>query len=247
MTGYGTSCLWKSPRRILGGSIASPGEFKFMVLIHNIPQDKTWCGGALVSRKHVLTAAHCIISWQLSDFKIKLGEHNLKEPETPDSESFRITSWVKHESFNSGTYENDVAVLTLDREVNLDSHKWPICIHDDEQENLENVLGITMGWGSETSSSIITTIIIIKVMSNALHGKSSATLRKVDIPIISNKVCSERFKEAGFPTVAAHVQDTSVQFCAGIKEGGKDTCNRTRVFLTWSRLDKDAFFYKSEK
>ena len=61
-------------------------------------------------------------------------------------------------------------------------------------------------------------------------GKGSAVLRKVDMPIISNEECSKGFKNAGFPTVAAHVLGTRVQFCAGHKGGGKDTCNVSKIF-----------------
>jgi len=46
--------------QISEGEDTNPGEWPWMArLIYNIPGTKNLCGGTLVSRKHVVTAAHC--------------------------------------------------------------------------------------------------------------------------------------------------------------------------------------------
>jgi secreted trypsin-like serine protease len=43
---------------IAGGAVVNIEDYPFQVaLIH---QDNIWCGGTIVSKSHVLTAAHCI-------------------------------------------------------------------------------------------------------------------------------------------------------------------------------------------
>ena len=47
--------------RIVGGNETFEGEYPWMVAIylHGNGRSEFWCGGALVSRDHVVTAAHC--------------------------------------------------------------------------------------------------------------------------------------------------------------------------------------------
>ncbi|KAG8039480.1 hypothetical protein G9C98_008123, partial [Cotesia typhae] len=48
----------KRPKKIVGGTFAKINDFPFIVSIQN--WGNHFCGGALVSKKHVLTAAHCL-------------------------------------------------------------------------------------------------------------------------------------------------------------------------------------------
>ena len=47
--------------RIVGGNETFEGEYPWMVAIylHGNGKSEFWCGGALVSRNHIITAAHC--------------------------------------------------------------------------------------------------------------------------------------------------------------------------------------------
>jgi secreted trypsin-like serine protease len=47
--------------RIIKGQSAHRGEFPWQVGI--IVNDENFCGGSLISRSHVLTAAHCVYKY----------------------------------------------------------------------------------------------------------------------------------------------------------------------------------------
>lgn len=62
---------------IIGGSDALVNEFPWQVLITQLndsdPNIRNFCGGTLINRKWVLTAAHCIVNATL---KVRIGVHN---------------------------------------------------------------------------------------------------------------------------------------------------------------------------
>ena len=64
-------------RRVVGGHLSEMGRWPWMALVENgdtIPGKLVYCGGALITEKYVLTAAHCILKYAShSDIK----ENNL--------------------------------------------------------------------------------------------------------------------------------------------------------------------------
>lgn len=74
-TGCGFSNV--THRRIVGGTPAKLGAFPWMALIgysNDLGETSFKCGGSLITKRHVLTAAHCLKSTLSS---VRLGEHNL--------------------------------------------------------------------------------------------------------------------------------------------------------------------------
>merc|ERR1719295_2234643 len=82
--------------RIIGGKDVMNGEFPWQVaLLDGTTPSDQYCGGTLVSDRHVVTAAHCVVEVD-GDFKprVLIGDTNL-------------------------AIDNDIAVLTLSRPLNL--------------------------------------------------------------------------------------------------------------------------------
>lgn len=52
------------PNRIVGGSKADPGEFPFQVRLNiRSLRGSSLCGGVIIDKRHILTAAHCVTTW----------------------------------------------------------------------------------------------------------------------------------------------------------------------------------------
>lgn len=53
--------LGDTETRIYGGRYARPGEFPFHAGIFK--NGELVCGGTIIDRYHILTAAHCVLNW----------------------------------------------------------------------------------------------------------------------------------------------------------------------------------------
>ena len=59
---------------------------------------------------------------------MKLGEYDFEtEGETGD-QTFTVQSMKNHENYNDVTFENDIAIIKLDRPAILSNSVWPICL-----------------------------------------------------------------------------------------------------------------------
>uniref|UniRef100_A0A8C6VIR1 Peptidase S1 domain-containing protein n=1 Tax=Naja naja TaxID=35670 RepID=A0A8C6VIR1_NAJNA len=89
---------------VIGGKEVTPHSRPFMASIQH--ENKHICGGFLLRRRWVMTAAHC--------FRVILGAHSLKTQEA-SQQIFGIKNSIAHPLFNSETVRNDIRLLKLNR------------------------------------------------------------------------------------------------------------------------------------
>ncbi len=90
------------PHRIVGGSEAFPHEFPWIVLIRTSGTPPKSCGGSILSRKWVVTAAHCVTSSEpISSYTVTAGIHNKNRVLGKGKEQvLSLESIVPHPSYN---------------------------------------------------------------------------------------------------------------------------------------------------
>ena len=210
-----TDCGKELTQRIFGGEKTDLDEFPWMTLLEYAkPNGKTTaCGGVLISRRYVVTAAHCIKgaelpkTWRLES--VRLGEYNLAtNPDCiPDGEngqvcaddpiSVGIDEQIAHESYRPSARDHkyDVALLRLSRDVPFTNYIKAICLpsHADFAQSL-----YVAGWGRTENRS------------------SSDVKLKLSLSIADKEQCRTTYRTAG-------VSLGYGQICAG-GETGKDSC-----------------------
>uniref|UniRef100_A0A182WEQ3 Peptidase S1 domain-containing protein n=1 Tax=Anopheles minimus TaxID=112268 RepID=A0A182WEQ3_9DIPT len=105
--------------RIIGGALATPGEFPAMVSLQQAQNSAHVCGGTLITMNHVLTAAHCVtdirgIPQAATQFQV-MGDDLfiLQHMGSPSRQVRRVASITIHPKYDSTIFSNDIAVVRV--------------------------------------------------------------------------------------------------------------------------------------
>ncbi|XP_069702854.1 trypsin-7-like [Periplaneta americana] len=184
-------------QRIVGGHVTKVNEFPWIVAL--MKRGKFYCAGSLITRRHVLTAAHCVDGFNVRDIRAVLGEHDrVSKTETVTVER-HLQNATAYANFSIFTFNNDIAVLELETPVELGPTIRPACLPSDVHKNLTGRMAIVAGWGRTEE-----------------RKPTSSSLRKVAVPIMSKEECLK----AGY----AKNRVTDNMICAGFAEGKRDAC-----------------------
>eukprot|EP00095_Tigriopus_kingsejongensis_P006640 maker-scaffold1475_size39547-snap-gene-0.9 protein:Tk06640 transcript:maker-scaffold1475_size39547-snap-gene-0.9-mRNA-1 annotation:"trypsin-1 precursor" len=197
--------------RIVNGTEAKQHEFPFMAALFK--NSRQFCGGSLLDKTHILTAAHCVEHMSQNDvrqMKVYLGDHNLRTRGEAAEQQFRVKTVVRHKRFKTSTLHNDVAVLTLSEAAVFTPTVQPICLEQDGLFNYEGRSVQVAGWGSI-----------------AEDGSQSAILRKVDVEVWSNDKCRRSYGNQAPGGITTHMICAAGTFrdsCSGDSGGPLFDC-----------------------
>ncbi|XP_078525439.1 mast cell protease 2-like [Lissotriton helveticus] len=184
---------------IIGGEIATPHSKPWMAcLFLNTPKAHI-CGGALISRKFVLTAAHCSED-KFRDVKVVLGVHNKTKPD----EHWQTFAKVKAhfhtpDPYNYVTRKNDIVLLELPHAVTLNKEVQIIPLPAGEGDINPGTVCNVAGWGGTTKNP---------------NGPMSDVLREANVTVLDNSACD---KDLG---LNQHMKPTML--CAGDRDPDRD-------------------------
>ncbi|XP_055910857.1 uncharacterized protein LOC129945223 [Eupeodes corollae] len=196
-------------RKIVGGAASKAGAWPWIALIgyedNGLSTSPFKCGGALITSRHVLTAAHCI----KTDLTfVRLGEHDLSRDDEVNHIDIPVVKTLRHPQYDKNDGHNDIALLYLDRNVKFSDKITPICIPFEPQFRSKNLIGLNpfvAGWGKTQEG-----------------GTSAKILQELQVPVYENSVCKDLYKKQN--TYLSEKQFDNAIICAGDLGGGKDTC-----------------------
>uniref|UniRef100_A0A3Q4HM70 Chymotrypsin-like elastase family member 2A-like n=1 Tax=Neolamprologus brichardi TaxID=32507 RepID=A0A3Q4HM70_NEOBR len=197
--------------RVIGGNNAQPNTWKWQV---SVQYDQFYdgsfyhmCGGSVVDSFHIMTAAHCILSPDASQYRVVVGEYDLYKLE--GSEQFiHVEKITVHPGWNGDLrYGNDIALLRLAGPI-YDSGYVAIANLPYPDQTLPH--GFTCyitGWGLVD------------------YGGSPAILQVAPINVVEHSVCSqpEWWGSIALETMVCAGGDGIIAGCQG-DSGGPLNC-----------------------
>ncbi|BES87953.1 serine-type endopeptidase activity [Nesidiocoris tenuis] len=176
--------------KIVGGNVTDIKDVPYQVSIKD-GNGQHFCGGTIISEYTILTAAHCIVGTSkvlyvvAGSSKMNGGKLN------------RVTLAVVHIGYNNSTMENDIAVLRVQKSLQLDGitrKSLPLANFEPKPGTMCTI----SGWGS--------------TYFDPGHAMGTELIEKTQVPIYDRTVCVKR------------LDIPSDQICAGFEQGGHDSC-----------------------
>lgn len=135
------------PRRILNGQQATFTEFPFMVEILQLHRYVVFpiCGASALSRRVVLTAAHCLVCDQIKSNTNQLYVASQSQDLT-SSKLNKVVFAVCHPGYDEDTAVRDIALLKIDEDFNEIVRPVKLPLFDDFTQDLQKKCSI-VGWG----------------------------------------------------------------------------------------------------
>nr|AAR88077.1 serine protease [Armigeres subalbatus] len=199
--------------RIVGGERTSISAYPWIARIQHVDQRNNYafhCGGSLINKRYVLTAAHCLAGiprgWTIT--AVRLGEWDIAtNPDCEDDECYDavqdigVEKLIVHENFINQRTEvhNDIGLLRLAAPARYSETVTPICVPLDgnfEDRPADGARLFVAGWG-QTETDL-----------------GSRFKLHVSVPKVTIQHCRSKYP-------AANIDDR--QICAG-GQAGKDSC-----------------------
>jgi secreted trypsin-like serine protease len=170
--------------------------------------------------RKVLTAAHKLKALAERDLlKVRVGEYDASgfvTPEVAKHEEYTVTRILKHPQMSNGRLSNDLAILYVDRDINLNHPTVNTACLPSCQEQFSyqfaNETGVrcwVAGWGRD-----------------GIDGTFQFTQKKVDLPLVEDSKCEATLRRALNQQRAGsgdRFNLHSSEICAG-GQIGKDAC-----------------------
>ncbi|KAL1124769.1 hypothetical protein AAG570_001390 [Ranatra chinensis] len=127
-----------------------------------------FCGASIITKHHLLTAAHCTHG-NTAQLAVIVGR------ESAHTKRYLVNQVFNHEGFSMTTVKHDIAVLAVHVGIEFNEHVGPVCLPK-KPVQLDNEWVKVTGWGRMH-----------------FEGKRSDVLNKVYLKVVPIKSCASMY------------------------------------------------------
>merc|ERR1719499_2357773 len=132
--------------RIVGGKeVSKATKYPYQIWV----QGKGACGGSIINKRYILSAAHCFGKAGETNIKVNennyvmLGSHDMMGM---DSQFLMIEKIIMHPKYNT-ELGNDVAIIKVSSDIVFSDKVRPVCLATDKNKDYTGQLATVTGWG----------------------------------------------------------------------------------------------------
>ncbi|XP_026162644.1 elastase-1-like [Mastacembelus armatus] len=160
--------------RVVGGDVARPNSWPWQISLQYRSGSNYYhtCGGTLIQKGWVMTAAHCVDSSMT--WRVVLGEHDLNS-HSGTEQIMEVSQVYIHPKWDRSSVSNgyDIALLRLSPDAALNSYVQLGSLPPSGQILPHNNLCYITGWGRTSTG-----------------GSLSHQLKQAYLPVVDYKTCS---------------------------------------------------------
>ncbi|NP_001166253.1 serine protease homolog 93 precursor [Nasonia vitripennis] len=226
--------------RIVSGQDAPDGKFPYQVALKYF--GLYFCGGSIIDKRWILTAAHCLRNRSPEFIKVYAGSNKLTDEK---AQFYQAEYLTYHENFTMKYLDNDIGLIRVIEDMDFNEHVQPIALPTDD--TTDNTSVVLSGWGL-----------------THVNGTLAKNLQEIDLKIVSQEECDQFWStifpiteahlctftkigegscrgDSGGPLVADKVQVGIVSFGLPCAVGHPDVFTKVYTFLDWIQKQQNKF------
>jgi len=173
-----------------GGDARAPGIYPWQASFQISEYSFHFCGASLISKRWLVTAAHCADGQKARDVQIVLGMYDIKTKRYGKPRAYNVKQLVVHPKWNSAMIEQDIALIKLASDVEFNNMVKPITLPHKGQRFEGNKDCVISGWGNLKFDR-----------SGGYFPETPNNLQYLRVEVKPTKWCSEIMPKLGAPAI----------------------------------------------